>query len=335
MKLFSDLIFLATTSWNQDPYSTTFAPLLHAIQDFQKNRDQYKQKRALLSYNLYLNLSSKARDEQFLSSLSTYTLPKLPTSEIYPPPNHGVYETEEIQVLWEHHLLHGRQPDSRLRRHPLLLLEEGRLKLDIARQQSAMIQDEATGEIVAMIYRNFMPRQYHSILEWINATILASIHRKRSARVSSYPITLSSDFSISNLHYINFKPLIQLEDLGKIVQTGYSGGSRSHPQFDWAKNLLSKNFNPEEQQQIDYLESSVFALFWNMARRLIHGDISKDIEEFLETGVKRIDAKGKGENNTYTIQYEGEVFEFKQGQLAPPVGFFASNYSRYVIKYKV
>jgi len=72
-----------------------------------------------------------------------------------------------------------------------------------------------------------------------------------------------------------------------------------------------------------------------MARRLIHGDISQDIEKFLETGVKRMDAKGKGENNTYTIEYEGDVFEFKQGQLAPPVGFFASNYSRYVIKYKV
>ena len=126
-----------------------------------------------------------------------------------------------------------------------------------------------------------------------------------------------------------------MEDPGKIVQAGYSGGSRSHPQFDWAKNLLSKNYNTEEQQQIDYLESSVFALFWNMARRLIHGDISQDIEEFLETGVKRMDAKGKGENNTYTIEYEGDVFEFKQGQLAPPVGFFASNYSRYVIKYKV
>ncbi|RPB02904.1 hypothetical protein L873DRAFT_1841542 [Choiromyces venosus 120613-1] len=37
------------------------------------------------------------------------------------------------------------------------------------------------------------------------------------------------------------------------------------------------------QQEIDYEEHSLFALFWNMARRLIHSDISKDIEEFLET----------------------------------------------------
>jgi len=52
-----------------------------------------------------------------------------------------------------------------LRRHPLLKLEENRLKLDIARSQSRIIQDEATGEIVAMVYRNFMPEDYHSIIE--------------------------------------------------------------------------------------------------------------------------------------------------------------------------
>jgi len=60
------------------------------------------------------------------------------------------------------------------------------LKLDIPGSQSAIIQDEATGEIVAMIYRNIMPWDYYSIIEWINQTIMASIARKRSARVDSY-----------------------------------------------------------------------------------------------------------------------------------------------------
>jgi len=49
-----------------------------------------------------------------------------------------------------------------------------------------------------------------------------------------------------------------------------------------------------------------------------------------------MDSKGKqSENNTYTIKYKEEVYEFQQGQLAPLVGFFASNYCRYVVKYKV
>jgi len=39
------------------------------------------------------------------------------------------------------------------------------LKLDIAGSQSAIIQDEAIGEIVAMVYRNIMPVDYHSIIE--------------------------------------------------------------------------------------------------------------------------------------------------------------------------
>jgi len=120
--------------------------------------------------------------------------------------------------------------------------------------------------------------------------------------------------------------VLWLEVQGKIVQTEYSTGYRSHPRFDWAQNLLSKNYNTQDQQQIAYQESSVFALFWNMARRLIHSKIRQDIEGFLATRVKRMDSKGKqSKNNTYTIKYKEEVYEFQQGQLAPQVGFFTSN----------
>src|SRR5437588_8536475 len=87
---------------------------------------------------------------------------------------------------------------------------------------------------------------------------------------------------------------------------------------------------------MDYQESSIFALFWNMARRIIHQDISQDIEEFLKSGISRIDNRTKErDNNTYTIKYKEEVYEFQQGELAPPVGFFTSNYLRYIVKYKV
>jgi len=185
-KLFSDLISLANTSWNQEPGNTIFASLLRAIQTLQNNKSQYRQKQALFSYNLYLSLPPDKRDNKFLSSLPAIALPKLSKPETYPPPNHWIYESEEILALWQDHLLHGKQPDSRLRRHPLLKSEENRLKLDIAGSQSAIIQDEATGEIVAIVYRNFKPRNYHSIIEWINQTIMASIARKKSARVSSY-----------------------------------------------------------------------------------------------------------------------------------------------------
>ena len=37
----------------------------------------------------------------------------------------------------------------------------------------------------------------------------------------------------------------------------------------------------------------MFALLWNRARSLIHCDISIDIEEFQETGIKTIDKRGK------------------------------------------
>ena len=205
MTLFSYLISLATTSSNhwQEPYSTSFAPFLRSIQDLQTNKALYSQKRKLLVYNLYLSLSPKDRGVNFLSFLPLITLSKLSQPEIYSPPNHWIHESEDILALWEDHLLHGRQPDRRLKRHPLLKLEEGQLKLDLAGNQSTIIQDEATGEIVAMVYRNFMPGQYHSILEWINHTIMTSINRKRSARVSLYPILIPviGIILISKLYY--------------------------------------------------------------------------------------------------------------------------------------
>ena len=155
-KLFSDLVSLANISWNQEPYNTIFAPLLRAIQTLQNNKSHYRKKRPLLSYNLYLGLPPDKRDNEFLSSLPAIALPKLSKPEIYSPPNHWIYESEEIRALWQDHVLHGKQPDSRLRRDPLLKLEENQLQLDIAGSQSSLIQDEATGEIVANVFRPVM-----------------------------------------------------------------------------------------------------------------------------------------------------------------------------------
>ena len=123
-KLFSDLILLANTSRNQESYNTIFAPLVHSIQNLQNNKSRYRQKRALLSYNNYLRLPPDKRDNEFLSSLPALALSKLSKPVIYPPPNHWIYESEEIQALWQDHRLHGKKPDSTLRRHPLLKFEE-------------------------------------------------------------------------------------------------------------------------------------------------------------------------------------------------------------------
>ncbi|PUU73019.1 hypothetical protein B9Z19DRAFT_941258, partial [Tuber borchii] len=226
----------------------------------------------------------------------------------YPTPNHWVLESEQIRALWAHHLQFGKQPDVRLKRHSLLMLEKSQLALDIPHTESAIILDQDSDEIVAMVYRNFISTQFESILDWINGIIVAGIRRKKSAR---------------------------LEDPGRIVQTGYSAGSQSQPRFDWAKNLLSraKTSTKNELEGVEYMESSVFALFWNMARRIVPSVISDDLETFLSSAITRMDAKGKQrDNTTYTIKYNSNIYEFKQGELAPPVGFMASNYSRAIHK---
>jgi len=205
--------------------------------------------------------------------------------------------------LWYHHLQTAKQPDPRLPRYPLCFLDSCNLQIDLDGSQSAIFQDPENGEIVGMVMRNFLPSSYESILHWVDSVVVQGADLRRS---------------------------IRLEDPGKLVQIGYSGGSRSKPSFDWARNLLSKKHSKKEVESFNYTCSSVFALFWNMSRKILHPDIIGDIESFLESGVPRMDMEAKGERGSsiYTITYKEEEFDFHQGVLAPPVGFFSVNYAR-------
>ena len=76
---------------------------------------QYRQRRALLSFNLYLSLPPDKRANELLSSLPAIALSKMSKPEIYPPSNDLIYASKQIRALWQDHLFHGKQPDSRLR----------------------------------------------------------------------------------------------------------------------------------------------------------------------------------------------------------------------------
>ncbi|OSD04897.1 hypothetical protein PYCCODRAFT_1331890, partial [Trametes coccinea BRFM310] len=122
------------------------------------------------------------------------------------------------------------------------------------------------------------------------------------------------------------------EDPGEMVQTGYTAGSRSHPSFNWVRNLVRKRaLTAEQVASYDYATSCLFATGWNIIRSCLPRVISADWVDYLRTnGLPAMDA-GVGMSGTtgdYSIQCGDDTITFHNAELAPPTGILNHNYSR-------
>ncbi|TFK60762.1 hypothetical protein BDN72DRAFT_778991, partial [Pluteus cervinus] len=167
--------------------------------------------------------------------------------------------------------------------------------------------DANTGKIIAIVIYNFCKSD--PTVQWVMRCLERGVHFKKSVR---------------------------LEDPGSLVLMGYTAGARSRPYFYWARNVRSKKFDTE-MDQFNHESSSVFALFWNLCRAHLPDEIISGIQNFLDTGIPRMDAGGAMATGHapgtghYTVQPTPDVsFTFHEAQLAPPTGVFACNYSRAV-----
>ena len=81
--------------------------------------------------------------------------------------------------------------------------------------------------------------------------------------------------------------------------------------------------------------SSVFALAWNMFRNQLPEEIISEFDTFLKkSNIHRMNpsgGRGKKERGSYTICDGDYPVKFCNVELAPPAGFFASNYARCVV----
>ncbi|RDB25914.1 hypothetical protein Hypma_006366 [Hypsizygus marmoreus] len=124
-----------------------------------------------------------------------------------------------------------------------------------------------------------------------------------------------------------------MEDTGKLVQIGYSAGSRSSPKFDWVKNLLSDKHSEDTLTEINDDDSSVFAFAWQQMRSLLPIQIIDDFDLYLNsTKIKRMDANGQlpsaHSQRSYSVKIHDNEFDLHHAQLAPPTGVFGQNHSR-------
>ena len=118
-----------------------------------------------------------------LEGVPTIPLPRL--AEPYPPPLHDIYETEEIAAIWHNHRANKKHPDSHGRsagKWPKLeQLNKDKLAHTVEVNESAIIRDDKSGKVVAVVLRNFVRDE--EILEWVTSLACENVGVRRNVRV--------------------------------------------------------------------------------------------------------------------------------------------------------
>ena len=119
-----------------------------------------------------------------------------------------------------------------------------------------------------------------------------------------------------------------MEDTGKLVQMGWSAGSRSAPHFDWARNITASHLSNSEIATSNKEASSLFAYTWQMMRNILPAEVVADFNNYIEkSGLPRMNGNGQMDA-TYQVFVDGKPFSFSNVELAPPGAVIAENYSR-------
>ena len=292
--------------------------VLVAIDRREKGGNSFKHRRS--HFSLSVGLTPAARGQK-LAGISTILLKRC--QQFYPPRAHDIYEAPATRKIWEDYRASTPYPDPRGGRtwKPLLELDPNRLQHVVKENQSTIIKDISSHEIIGIVIRNFSNNN-KKLLSWINEVIAENTGSRRSVRVGSIPC----------LALINYLMVFQLEDPGKLCQIGYTSGARSSPQLGWARNLLRKK-DDATVTRLMYECSSVFALFWNLIRNQLPKEVNKDFEGWLrDSQMVRMDTKGAQDTaqGEYTVKYGADEFTFHGVDMPPPSGLIATNYSRCV-----
>lgn len=137
------------------------------------------------------------------------------------------------------------------------------------------------------------------------------------------------------VHIHSIDTFHQLEDPGKLIQTGYSAGARSKPSFAWVRNILCKReLTPDFIASSDYRTSCLFAIAWNICRSRLPAVVMGDWLEFNQKNqLPRMDG-GIGTSATageVSLSLGETEILFNGMELAPACGMMGQNYSRCVI----
>lgn len=145
--------------------------------ELNKFKQQKKQHRRNMMKNTRLH-------QQQSPHIPTIYLPKLSTS--YPPLGYWVADTKDIEAQWAQHLATYHLSDKKHKRYPTMVLDTTKLQLDLKIEESVIIRDAESKDIVGVVIRNFGKDQ--ELVEWANDIVNQSTENTKSVRVSFYKI---------------------------------------------------------------------------------------------------------------------------------------------------
>lgn len=131
--------------------------------------------------------SIHTRDD-YVATIPSTTLSQL-TAE-YPPHRRDVCETEEIKTVWTEYR-HGRpHPDRREAKAnggswpSMVILDETKLQKVVGEDESIIIYDSETQEVVAVVLRDVCGDP--GVLEWVTGVIQENVGWRRNVRVCTF-----------------------------------------------------------------------------------------------------------------------------------------------------
>ena len=136
-------------------------------------------------FGFSVGLFPKARDRK-LADIPTIELKKLKVE--YPPSGHDIYESNATQQIREEYRRVTPHPDPRGGRtcKPFHKLNPAKLQYTVQANESVIIRDSSTGEIISVVICNFS-NSNRRLLDWMNGVIMENNDVWRSVRVSSLP----------------------------------------------------------------------------------------------------------------------------------------------------
>jgi hypothetical protein len=142
-------------------------------------------------HRIGLNWSPATRDF-FFKGMRTVVLPKLRTP--YPVIKQWMCESDVIDEKWRYYLKYDprAQPDKRRPRQPIFRVNPSHLSLDITSDQSAIVYDADSGELVMLVLRNFCTDP--DLLSHIEGIIKQAVETRKSIRVSDFSQLISVNY---------------------------------------------------------------------------------------------------------------------------------------------
>jgi hypothetical protein len=238
-----------------------------------------------------MGIINKEPELQYPSHLKVIYLDRLPKHNIYPPFDHYIFE-KPYKVLPPPVKIYERPSTYADKYH---VLDESMLQCTIGEDESAIILDKDTKELVAIVVRDFVKSYYNSVEEWSSALVLDTLNRPNPA--------LRNDPETAHLDVIEQAPF-----------------------FGRVRHLHDKYKKADDSQMHNPHLCSLVGFFYSLVRGQLPIIASKFEHILLKSGTPRYD---QHDSQKFTLPFlNGPTFQYSH--LTPSDGYVSHNYSSYI-----